>query len=87
MGVVQLSDDLARVVDAQVAAGHAADAASFLSGAVLQYAAALECDAREIEAAVDEGLADIAAGRFETISGPDDMQRLMRELRARRHST
>jgi predicted transcriptional regulator len=83
MGVVQLPDDLKKVIDRQVAAGRVPSEAAFLSEAVRQYAATLEAD-DEIAAAVDEGIADIEAGRFELIATPEDMARLRAELRASR---
>jgi predicted transcriptional regulator len=80
MGAVQLPDDLKQVIDRQVAEGRAASQAEFLAEAVQRYAEALESDEDEIVAASDEGMADIAAGRFELIDGPEDMQRLRTEL-------
>ena len=82
MGVVQLPDELKQVIDRQVAEGRAASEADFLIEAVQRYAEALELDEDEIVAAADEGIADIEAGRFELISGPEDMERLQRELSA-----
>jgi Arc/MetJ-type ribon-helix-helix transcriptional regulator len=83
MNVVRLPDDPKRVIDRQVTKGHAASEAEFLADAVQRYAAALELDEAEIAAAADEGLADIEAGRFELIAGPDDMRRLRAELGGR----
>ena len=80
MGVVQLPDNLKRVIDRQVAEGRAASEAEFLAAAVQRYAEALDSDEDEIVAAADEGIADIEAGRFELIAGSDDMQRLRAEL-------
>jgi predicted transcriptional regulator len=68
------------VIDRQLAKGRAATEADFLIEAVQRYAQALELDADEIRTAADEGIADIEAGRFELISGPEDMQRLQLEL-------
>jgi len=86
MGVVQLPDDLQKLIDRQVAEGRAVSQAEFLSQAVQRYAQALEEDDDEIVAAIDEGIADIKSGRFELISGPEDMQRIRAELQAsRRH--
>jgi Arc/MetJ-type ribon-helix-helix transcriptional regulator len=81
--VVQLPDDLKRVIDRQVINGHAASEAEFLAHAIQRYAEALEQDEDEIAAAADEGIADIEAGRFELIASPADMRRLRTELGAR----
>jgi Arc/MetJ-type ribon-helix-helix transcriptional regulator len=80
MNVVQLPDDVKRIIDRQVAAGHAASEAEFLAAAVQRYAEALDSDEDEIVTAADEGIADIEAGRFELIAGADDMNRLRAEL-------
>jgi predicted transcriptional regulator len=80
MGVVQLSDDLLQVIDRQVVQGRATSEAEFLAEAVQRYAQALEAAEAEILAAADEGIADIEAGRFVLIDGPDDMRRLRAEL-------
>jgi predicted transcriptional regulator len=79
-GVVQLPDDLKRVIDRQSAEGRAASEAEFLSAAVHRYAQALELDEDDIATAADEGIADMAAGRFELISSREDMRRLHTEL-------
>ncbi|HKM64759.1 MAG TPA: hypothetical protein VJY39_19955 [Acidisphaera sp.] len=83
MSVVQLPDDLKQVIDRQIAAGRTANEAEFLAAAIQRYAEALECDEADLIAAADEGIADIEAGRCETIAGPDDVQRLRAELRDR----
>ena len=82
MSTVQLPDTLKRVIDRQVTKGHAASEAEFLAAAIQRYAEALELDEDEIEAAADEGVADVEAGRFELIAGPEDMRRLRAELGA-----
>jgi len=80
MGAVQLSDDLLQVIGRQVAEGRAASEAEFLAEAVQRYAQALDAAEAEILAAAEEGIADIEAGRFTLIDGPDDMRRLRAEL-------
>lgn len=82
MGVVQLPDELKLLIDRQIAEGRAASEAAFLIEAVQRYAEALELDEDEIVAAADEGVADIEAGRFELISGPEGMDRLQADLSA-----
>jgi len=81
MSVVQLPDELKRVIERQVAEGRAGSEAEFLADAVQRFAGALETDDDAIVAAADEGIADIEAGRFELIAGSEDMQRLRSELR------
>lgn len=75
---MHLPDDLKRLIDRQVAEGRAASEAEFLAAAVQRYAEALDADEDEIVAAADEGIADIAAGRFQLIEGSEGM-RLIRE--------
>jgi Arc/MetJ-type ribon-helix-helix transcriptional regulator len=79
MNTVQLPDTPKRVIDRQVTKGHAASEAEFLAAAIQRYAVALDLDEDEIEAAADEGVADVEAGRFELIAGPQDMRRLRAE--------
>ena len=78
----QLPETLKRVIDRQVTKGHAASAAEFLAAAIQRYVEALELDEDDLEIAADEGVADIEAGRFELITGPEDMQRLRADLGA-----
>jgi Arc/MetJ-type ribon-helix-helix transcriptional regulator len=82
MSTVQLPDTLKRVIDRQVTKGHAASEAEFLAAAIQRYAEALDLDEDEIEAAADEGIGDVEAGRFELIAGPEDLRRLRAELSA-----
>ena len=51
---------------------------------VQRYVAALDRDEAHILAAADEGAADIDAGDFTLIDGPEAMQRLTAELRVSR---
>jgi Arc/MetJ-type ribon-helix-helix transcriptional regulator len=80
MGAVQLPHDLKQVIDRQVAEGRVASEAEFLAQAVHRYAAALEWDGGEIAVAADEGITDIADGRFELIADPEDIRRRRGEL-------
>jgi Arc/MetJ-type ribon-helix-helix transcriptional regulator len=84
MAVVQLPDELKRVIDHQVAEGRVATEAEFLAEAIRRYADALASDEDNVMAAADEGIADMEAGRFEAIAGRDDRQRLRAELRESR---
>jgi Arc/MetJ-type ribon-helix-helix transcriptional regulator len=80
MKTVQFPDDLKRVIDHYVSKGHAASADEFLAAAIQRYAEVLEFDEDGIVGAADEGIVDIEAGRFELISGPEDMRKLRAEL-------
>jgi predicted transcriptional regulator len=82
MGVVQLPDELKKFIDREIAEGRAATEADFVIEAVTRYANALVNDEDTLAAAADEGIADIEAGRFELISGAEDMERLRAELAA-----
>jgi Arc/MetJ-type ribon-helix-helix transcriptional regulator len=88
MGVVQvqLPDDLKLVIDRQVAEGHAASEADFLTQAARLYAAHLDAE-NEISVLVERGGADLAAGRYTVVATPEDSNALhhaaMARLRAR----
>lgn len=88
MGVVQveLPDDLKRVIDRQIAEGHALSVADFLAEAVRLYADYLDAQG-EIAEMVERADADVAAGRFAMVATPEDSQALheaaMDRLRAR----
>jgi Arc/MetJ-type ribon-helix-helix transcriptional regulator len=87
MGVVQvqLPDDLKQVIDRQVAEGHAASEADFLTQAARLYADHLDAE-NEISVLVGRADADLAAGRYAVIT-PQDIDALhhaaMARLRAR----
>jgi hypothetical protein len=88
MGVaeVHLWDDLKRVIERQVAEGHASNEADFLAQAARFYAEHLEVMG-EIAAMVERADADIAAGRYAVVADADDSRALhdaaMIRLRAR----
>ncbi len=88
MGVVQvqLSDDLRRIIDRQIAEGHALSEADFLVQAAQLYADHLDAE-DEIAAMVERADADVAAGRYAMVATPEDSQALhkaaMARLRAR----
>lgn len=88
MGVVQiqLSDDLMRIIDRQIAEGRALSEADFLLQAAQLYADHLDAE-NEIAAMVERADADVAAGRYATVATPEDSQALheaaMARLRAR----
>ncbi len=85
MGYVQLPDDLSSLIEQQIADGHAASEAAFVAEAVRLYAGYLQTD-RVIAAMASRADADMAAGRYSTISTPHDAealhQRMMDRLRS-----
>lgn len=86
MGVVQLPDDLKRVIDRQISEGRVSSEASFLEEAVRRYAVELELEDEledEIVAAARAGIADIEAGHYTTISTPEDAEALHERTMAR----
>ena len=87
MGVVQvqLPDDLKQVIDRQVAEGHAASEADFLTQAARLYADHLDAES-EISLLVERADADMAAGRHTMVATPEDSNAhdaAMARLRAR----
>jgi Arc/MetJ-type ribon-helix-helix transcriptional regulator len=88
MGIVQvqLPDDLKQVIDRQVAEGHAASEADFLTQAARLYAAHLDAE-NEIGVLVARADADLAAGRYTMVATPQDSNArhdaAMARLRAR----
>ncbi len=87
MGVVQLPDELQRVIERQVAEGRAADLAAFLEEAVMRLVNETRAEEEAVRQAAEAGLTDIEAGRFTMVTTPEDGQllqkRLMTKLQAR----
>lgn len=83
MGAIQLPDELQRMIDQQVAEGRATSTAAFLEEAVLRLIDAVRSEEEDVVAAAQAGIADIEAGRYLTISTPEDKQRLHERLMAR----
>jgi Arc/MetJ-type ribon-helix-helix transcriptional regulator len=87
MGVVQLPDELQRVIERQVAEGRAASSAAFLEEAVRRLVDETTGEESELLRAVEAGSADIEAGRYETVATPGDERRvhegMMTRLQAR----
>ena len=80
MGVVQLPDELQRVIERQVAQGRASSPLAFLEDAVMRLVEESGAEEDEVRQAAAAGLADIEAGRFVTIATPDDQKRLRTRL-------
>ena len=82
MAVLQLPDHLKQIVDRQVAAGRAASEADYVADALLAYSEHL--DVRDdIARMVRRADADLAAGRFVTVSAPADSDELHEAIMAR----
>lgn len=87
MGVVQLPDELQRVIERQVAEGRAPSPAAFLEEAVMRLVDEARAEEEAVLQAAEAGLADIEAGRYTTVATLEDQQllqeRLMAKLQAR----
>lgn len=77
MGIVQvnLPEDLRSTIDRQVAGGLAASEADYVASALRLYADYLDAE-DEISAIAERADADLAAGRFVTVSTPEDSEAL-----------
>jgi Arc/MetJ-type ribon-helix-helix transcriptional regulator len=86
MGVVQhLPDHLRSIIERQVAEGRVASGEQFLEDAVRQHAEDLEAE-DEIVSIAEAGIADIEAGRYATISTPEDGEALHQRMMGRLHA-
>ncbi len=87
MGAVQISDELVRVIERQVAEGRATNVTAFVQEAVSRLLEDAHAEQDDIERAALAGLADAEAGRTTTIATAADEQalheRLMTRLRDR----
>jgi predicted transcriptional regulator len=93
MPTVQISDDVKDILDRLVANGIARSGAEFVELAVRRCAADLDYDEAELIAAAEAGLADVRAGNYTTIDGPesrtvfwDQIRREVREKAAEMRS-
>jgi predicted transcriptional regulator len=82
MGAVQLPDALQRAIDRQVQQGRASSTLAFVEEAVSRLIDDAQAEEDDISAAVQAGLADAEAGRYTTITSPEDGQRLHARLMA-----
>jgi Arc/MetJ-type ribon-helix-helix transcriptional regulator len=82
MGMIQLPDELQRLIEREVAEGHAASAAAFLEEAVIRLVQEFHADDHDLPTLVQDGIADLDAGRFITIATPDDGHRLLADMMA-----
>ena len=86
MGAVQhLPDHLRSIIERQVAEGRVASGEQFLEDAVRQHAEDLEAE-DEFVAIAEAGIADIEAGRYRTVSTPEDGEALHQRMMGRLHA-
>ena len=83
MGIVQLPDELERVIERQVAEGRADSPAAFLEEAVRRLVDDTRAEEDEVWQAAKAGVADIEAGRFTTVVTQEDGQFLQERLIAK----
>lgn len=86
MGVVQLPDGLQRVIERQVAEGRASSSTAFLEEAVMRLVDETSAEEDDVQRAVQDGSADIDAGRYRTVASPDDERRLRDDVMTRLRS-
>jgi Arc/MetJ-type ribon-helix-helix transcriptional regulator len=86
MGAVQIPDRLKQVIERQIAQGHATSEADYVVNALHAYSEHLEAE-NEIAAMAVRADADMASGRFVTVTSAEDGEALhastMARLRAR----
>jgi Arc/MetJ-type ribon-helix-helix transcriptional regulator len=82
MRAVQIPDHLKHVIDRQVAEGHATSDADYVVNALHAYAEHLEAE-NEIAAMAVRADADMASGRFVTVTGAEDSEALHASIMAR----
>ena len=86
MGVVQLPDELQRVVERQVAEGRAVSPTAFLEEAIMRLVDEAIAEEDELRRTVEAGLADIDAGRYTTVATLEDERHLRDGMMARLRS-
>ncbi|WP_323874234.1 hypothetical protein [Roseomonas mucosa] len=84
--MVQLPDELQRVIERQVAEGRASSPTAFLEEAVMRLVAETSAEEDEVQRAVHDGVADIEAGRYRTVASLDDERRLHDDMMTRLRS-
>ena len=80
MGVIQLPDELQRLIERQVADGKATDPTAFLEEAVRRLLDDTGAEEDELLQIAEAGAADIEAGRCRTVVTSDDEHRLYTDL-------
>lgn len=88
MGMITLSDEIERLVRRAVESGLAATPREFVEAAVLRMLEDDRAEQEEILRVAAQGIADIEAGRFETVGSEAEMEQLfggiMERVRASR---
>jgi predicted transcriptional regulator len=87
VSAVQLPDALQRAIDRQVQQGRASSVLACVEEAVSRLIDDAQAEEDDISAAVQAGLADAEAGRYTTITSPEDSQRLHDRLMAQMHES
>ncbi len=82
MGVVHLPDHIRDIIARQVAEGRFESEAAFIEEAVLRLADDVDAAEPELIAAIEEGRADMAAGRSTTIASDEDEHRFWASVRS-----
>jgi Arc/MetJ-type ribon-helix-helix transcriptional regulator len=85
MAAIQLPDRLKQVIDRQVAEGRAVSESDYVVRALSAYADHIEAE-DEIAAMVERVDADMAAGRFITVTSAEDGEALHEGAMARLHA-
>ncbi len=87
MGVIQLPDELQRMIERHVAEGRASSPAAFLEEAITRLVDEAKGEEDELLQIVEAGSADVANGRYTTVADLEDERRvrdgMMERLRAR----
>lgn len=86
MGVVQLPDELQRIVEQEVALGHATSPSEFLEHAVMRLIDDAAAEEEAIRQSVEAGLADIEVGRYSIVHSLEDQQALQKRVLGRLHA-
>lgn len=81
MPKVQISDDVKDILDRLVADGVVGSGAEFVEQAVRRCAADHVYDEAELIAAMQAGLADMRAGKYTTIDGPESRAAFWDQIR------
>lgn len=83
MGAVQLSDEIQSMIERQIEEGRATSMGAFLEEAVLRLVDDARSEEEEATRAAKAGIADVEAGHYATVVGPDDNRLLHERMMAR----
>jgi predicted transcriptional regulator len=82
MGMIQLSDEVHAAVEHAVARGLSSSATSLVEEAVMRLLEDMQLEQEEIARVAAEGIADIEAGRYVTITTAEEHRALMDDILA-----